>query len=81
MSKTSTIIDVGAQDPELKNSPVISEQDEDYEAIKPEPYEQSGCFFNNTAYAHNSYVLSGTVMLVCSNGIWLNVGNSDLENP
>jgi hypothetical protein len=80
MDSISKTMEVGAQDPELKNSPITGEMDEDFDVISQVSDEQSVCLFNNAIYPHGSYVTSGTVMLVCNNGIWLNVGNSDTDN-
>ena len=80
MASIGKIIEVGAQDPELKSSPITGEMDEDFEVISQISDEQSFCLFNNTTYSHGSYVTSGTVMLVCNNGVWLSVGSSDTDN-
>lgn len=74
------VVDVGAQDSELKNSPVW-ESDEESEALREESPGEPVCFFNNKAYEHNTVVKSGTVLLRCDHGIWFPVGPSDPDNP
>jgi len=74
------VVDVGAQDPELKNSPVW-ESDEESEALREEGPGEPVCFFNNEAYEHNTVIKSGTVLLRCDHGIWVPAGPSDPDNP
>lgn len=73
---------VGAQDPELKNSPIMEEDDEDYEAIAQEIDGVRVCYFNNAAYTHGAYVCSGSgELLRCDNGLWVREGSCDPDNP
>ena len=74
------VVDVGAQDPELKNSP-IWESDEESEALREEGPGEPVCFFNNEPYDHNTVIKSGTVLLRCDHGIWVPAGPSDPDNP
>jgi hypothetical protein len=62
---------LGAQDPELKNSPVAWESDEDTEALREEIDEEPVCFFNDRAYSHGTVVSSGSALLRCDHGIWV----------
>lgn len=78
--KSDPLIDVGAQDPELTNSPIADEMDDEYEVLWQEVDDQSLCYFNSTAYPHDSYVRSGTSLLVCNKGVWQNAQNSDPDN-
>ncbi|UTW02960.1 hypothetical protein KDX31_16765 [Amphritea atlantica] len=80
MASTGKTIDVGAQDPELKTSPITGEMDEDFDLLSQVSDDHAACLFNNATYPHGCYVTSGTVMFVCNNGIWLNVGSSDTDN-
>ena len=73
--------DVGAQDPELRNSPVALENDEETELLREEIDEDAVCYFNNEAFADGAIVQSGTVMLRCDRGIWFPIGGSDPDNP
>lgn len=74
--------DVGAQDPELKNSPIVEETLEEDLALRQQvPAEQSFCYFNDESFPQNTVVKSGTVMLRCDRGIWVTAGPGDPENP
>jgi len=72
---------VGAQDPELKNSPVAREDDEEFEVLKQEVPREPGCFFNGQRFPDKAIVHSGTGLLRCDRGIWVEAGPSDPENP
>ena len=72
---------VGAPDPELKNSPIALETDEDFEVMKQELPGEPVCFFNSKAYSHGVYVCSGDVLLRCDYGIWIRLGSCDPDNP
>jgi len=69
--------DLGAQDPELKNSPVAWDSDEDRETLRQEVPVEPVCFFNSEAYSHGSTIKSGTVLLRCDEGLWVPAGQSD----
>jgi hypothetical protein len=60
------IPDVGAQDPELKNSPIALESDE----VPDEPF----CYFNSEAFPNGAVVKSGPMKLRCDLGIWVPIG-------
>lgn len=62
---------VGAQDPELKNSPVAWEEDEDTETLRSSAPEEPACYFNDASYAHGSVVRSGGTLLRCDRGLWI----------
>lgn len=64
---------VGAPDPELRNSPIFDEPDEE---IADETELETGCcYFNNVAYGLGDYVLSGDEVLKCAErGIWVRAG-------
>ena len=68
--------DVGAPDPELKNSPILefeSSEDENFDLDQ----ETGICYFNNTRYAIGQYITSGSALLRCSErGVWIRVGPS-----
>lgn len=68
---TGEVVHVGAQDPELRNSPVAWESDEDTEALREEIPEEPDCFFNDRAYRHGTVVKSGDVRLRCDFGLWI----------
>jgi hypothetical protein len=73
---------VGDQDPELKNSPIaVESDDEDMVPLRDEASEDAVCYFNSEAFAHGSIVQSGSLMLRCELGIWVPIGSSDPDNP
>lgn len=73
--------DVGPQDPELRNSPIAEEGDEDTEVLRQELPGEPVCYFNDRAFLDGDYVRSGTGLLRCDHGLWLLVGSSDPDNP
>jgi hypothetical protein len=75
------VIDVGAQDPELRNSPIADETDEDMEALRETIPGDDFCYFNGTPYENGALVKSGTVRLRCDYGIWVPAGPGDPDNP
>jgi hypothetical protein len=67
---------VGAPDPELKNSPIFDEDDEESLSLDLE-LETGACFFNNERYAIGDYVRSGNELLHCEGrGVWVRTGES-----
>lgn len=70
--------DLGAQDPELKNSPVSWDSDEEKEVLRQELADEPSCYFNDLAYAHGKTIKSGTELLRCDRGLWIPVGQADL---
>jgi hypothetical protein len=73
--------DLGAPDPELKNSPVAWEGDEETEALREETSEEPECFFNGEAFPHGAVIRSGSTRLSCDHGIWIPVGPGDAGKP
>ncbi len=73
--------DVGAQDPELKNSPILSENPEAEQVLRQQIPGESVCYFNDEVFAHKTVVKSGTAILSCDRGIWIEAGPSDPDNP
>ena len=67
------VVQVGAPDPELKNSPILDEPDDE---VADELELESGvCYFNNMAYRLGEYVLSGSEPLHCEErGVWVRAG-------
>jgi hypothetical protein len=78
---TGKVVQVGAQDPELKNSPIAWESDEDTEALREEIPEEPDCFFNGRAYRHGTVVQSGDSRLRCDFGLWIPAGPDDVDHP
>ena len=64
---------VGAPDPELKNSPIIDESEFDDEADSRDlEIEQGACYFNGAAYRIGAFVQSGSELLQCTGGgVWV----------
>lgn len=63
---------VGAPDPELKNSPIFDEYDEISLDLE---LESGACYFNDVAYPLGQYVLSGSDLLRCEGrGVWTRRG-------
>jgi len=73
--------EVGAQDPELRNSPIADEGDEDYEVIRQENPGDAVCHFNGRVFQNGSYIRSGIQLLRCEYGLWINGGPADPDNP
>jgi hypothetical protein len=63
---------VGAPDPELKNSPII---DEDEEPSLDLELEAGVCYLNSVAYPVGQYLRSGSELLHCEErGVWVRKG-------
>lgn len=67
---------VGAPDPELKNSPIVDDAEGDEHAGSRDlELEEGLCYFNGTTYPIGTYVLSGSELLQCSGrGVWVSKG-------
>jgi len=74
-------VQLGAQDPERKNSPVAWESDEETETLRESIPAEPMCFFNDDAFAHGTVISSGTVLLRCDSGLWVPAGPADPDNP
>jgi hypothetical protein len=73
---------VGAADPERRNSPVQTDPEQSFELLREQVGDVSaGCYFNDTFYREGSHVLSGTTYLRCEKGIWVEVGSQVPEVP
>lgn len=72
---------VGAQDPELRNSPVAEEEDEEMDVIRQQQPGAAVCWFNGEEYPHGAYVASGSEVLRCHYGVWVDSGSADARNP
>ncbi len=71
MSNSHTPPHVGAQDPELRSSPIAMEMDEESDVLKQEVPGEPACYFNDIAYQHGDYVNSGGMLLRCDRGVWV----------
>ncbi len=65
------IADLGAQDPELENSPVAWEGDEGTDTLRESVPGEPVCFFNGRAFSHGAVISSGGVFLRCDYGLWV----------
>jgi hypothetical protein len=63
---------VGAPDPEKKNSPIL---DETSQPSQDKALESGVCYFNGVAYPVGNFVLSGDELLRCEErGLWVRKG-------
>ncbi len=85
MNNSENPTHVGAPDPELRNSPIVEETDEEFEilgqALDDAPVDTTVCYFNDTAFPHGHYVCSGPELLRCERGAWVRRGSCDPDNP
>lgn len=81
MSKGIHLPQVGAPDPELKSSPIAEEFDEDYDAIKQDVPGNPECYFNGSPYKNDESICSGSARLRCNDGVWMQAGSCDPDNP
>ncbi len=66
-----TVPQVGAPDPELKNSPIFEREDDEMPSLDLE-LEEGVCYFNNVRYRLGQYVRSGSELLKCAErGVWV----------
>lgn len=75
------IREVGAIDPKLKTSPVAEETAEDAYTLEQQAPRTPVCFFNSQAFRTGEVVRSGTIILECRDGMWVEVGPADPRNP
>jgi hypothetical protein len=80
MKHHASIPHVGAQDPELRNSPIAEEEDEDTDVIRQQVPGEPVCWFNAAEYKHGAYVVSGTRLLQCNRGVWVESAAEDAAN-
>lgn len=73
--------EVGAMDPELPNSPILEELDEDADALIQQAPEEPFCQFNGETFPNDELVISGTTVLRCYRGVWVEAGPADPTNP
>jgi len=75
------VVQVGAPDPELHNSPVVEETAEEYETAAQALPDQPQCYFNGCRYPQDQLVCSGSELLRCGRGVWIQAGSCDNTNP
>jgi hypothetical protein len=71
---------VGAPDPELKNSPIVEDTEDEFESAMQGMGESAVCHFNDAPYEDKSYVCSGDELLRCQRGVWLRAGTCDPDH-
>jgi len=65
---------VGAPDPEKRNSPILDDEDEEFPTELE--VETGVCYFNETPYPIGTYVRSGSELLHCEErGVWVRKGD------
>jgi hypothetical protein len=66
---------VGAPDPERKNSPIFDEDDDEEIPSLDRELETGVCYFNDVPYAIGQFVRSGSELLRCeARGVWVREG-------
>lgn len=74
MSQKGTVPQLGAPDPEMKNSPIFDSGDSGELSLDLE-FEEGTCYFNNQGFRLGSFVCSGDELLRCENkGVWIREG-------
>jgi hypothetical protein len=81
MTARPKLLEVGAMDPELRNSPMALELDEDADIVRQQVPGDPVCYFNGRAFAHEECVTSGGQVLRCRYGVWVESGSADRDNP
>src|SRR3982751_3260873 len=79
MAMNEHLPQVGAPDPELKNSLVLDEFESDEHAgPRDTDVEQGACYFNGREYPVGTYVQSGSEILQCTErGAWIRKGERE----
>lgn len=70
------LANLGAPDPELRTSPILSEIDEDFDVLRQE-LEEPVCYFNDRVFRDGEYIRSGPSYLRCDSGIWVPAGSAE----
>lgn len=78
MKKGYAAVHVGAPDPELKNSPILEEYDEDAPLMVQEFDELPVCWFNGESYDSGAVIRSGDgSLLCCEKGVWIRMDDPE----
>ena len=77
--KHSHLLQVGAPDPELVNSPIVDDSEHDEHAGPRDTELELGCcYFNGETYPIGTYVDSGGEVLQCiGRGVWARMGERE----
>jgi hypothetical protein len=81
MSSNIGTRNVGGIDPTRKTSPIVEEMSEDSYTLRQEVPSGGVCYFNDDVFDTGEFVRSGTVILECREGLWVEVGPADPDNP
>ena len=75
MNDSRAMQKVGAPDPELENSPIAWESDEDFDVVRQE-IDEGVCYFNGQVFEIGDFVCSGDELLRCEErGVWVREGS------
>jgi hypothetical protein len=75
------IRNVGAIDPTLETSPIAEETAEEAYTLSQQAPDAPVCYFNGEVFRTGELVRSGSVILKCRNGLWMEAGPADPSNP
>jgi hypothetical protein len=64
---------VGAIVPDLKTSPVLEEMDEESYELRQAVPDSPVCYFNGEVFASGALVRSGSAILKCRQGVWVEI--------
>jgi hypothetical protein len=81
MTSSPNVRNVGAMDPQLRNSPIAQEFDEDSDTMLQQVPGEPVCYFNGREFRNDAYVRSGAQLLKCRYGVWIDAGPGDPDNP
>jgi hypothetical protein len=81
MISSPNVRNVGAMDPQLRNSPIAQEFDEDSDTMLQQMPGEPVCYFNGHEFRNDVYVRSGAQLLKCRYGVWIDAGSGDPDNP
>ena len=73
LHREAALPQVGAMDPELQNSPIALEFDEESDTVRQQVPGEPVCYFNGRAFENDQYVSTGTQILQCRYGVWVEV--------
>ena len=81
-AKVEHVPQVGAADPERRNSPIQTDPGQSFELLREQVGDEpAGCYFNDLWYEEGSHVLSGSTYLRCERGIWVDAGTQAPVSP
>ncbi len=75
MKPNRSIPQVGAPDPELPNSPIALEEDEETDVLRQQLPGEPFCVFNGQEFPDDTVVASGSRVLRCVHGLWVESGD------